>query len=191
MPLFMSRRTLRLPRIRLWLRPSAGPLAFVWALVCALAAPAVQAQMVSEAAVKAGFVFNFIKFTQWPGQREGAPIRLCAASAQPLDGQLSLLHGRSVGSRPIDVRQGTPVADWRQCDVLFLGEDDADRLPLLPPRPVSPRPASLLCRWSLPGQWSSHRQRRPVPLLARATPELARRFRPRRSERLGPLSPCS
>lgn len=148
MPLFMSRRTLRLPRIRLWLRPSAGPLAFVWALVCALAAPAVQAQMVSEAAVKAGFVFNFIKFTQWPGQREGAPIRLCAASAQPLDGQLSLLHGRSVGSRPIDVRQGTPVADWRQCDVLFLGEDDADRLPVLPPRVAR---APVLTLGDLPG----------------------------------------
>ena len=93
-----------------------------------------QAQSVSEAAVKAGFVYNFIKFTQWPVQREGMPIRLCAVSAQPLDGQLSLLQGRSVGSRVIDVRLATPAADWRQCDVLFLGEEDADRLYLLPSR---------------------------------------------------------
>lgn len=148
MPLPMPLRSPLLQRLRRKPWSRAGLLAFVCAGLWALAAPAVQAQSASEAAVKAGFVFNFIKFTQWPGQREGAPIRLCAASAQPLDGQLSLLHGRSVGSRLIDVRLGTPVADWRQCDVLFLGEDDADRLPLLPPRVAR---APVLTLGDLPG----------------------------------------
>lgn len=129
-------------------RPAPGLLAFVCALWWALAAPAAQAQTASEAAVKAGFVYNFIKFTQWPVQREGMPIRLCAVSAQPLDGQLSLLQGRSVGSRVIDVRLATPAADWRQCDVLFLGEGDADRLHQLPPRMTS---APVLTLGDLPG----------------------------------------
>lgn len=126
--------------------------AFVGALVCALGMLGVpaqaQAQVVSEAAVKAGFVYNFIKFTQWPGQREGTPIRLCAVSAQPLDGQLSFLQGRSVGSRVIDVRLAVPLSDWRQCDVLFLGEDGAERLPLLQPRLAN---APVLTLGDLPG----------------------------------------
>ena len=129
-------------------RSGAGLLACVCALLWALAAPAVQAQVASEAAVKAGFVYNFIKFTQWPGPREGTPIRLCAASAQPLDGQLSLLQGRSVGSRLIDVRLAVPATDWRQCDVLFLGEGDADRLSLLPQRVAH---APVLTLGDLPG----------------------------------------
>lgn len=148
MALFMSRRIPTLPRIRRRPWPSGGLHAFVGALVWALAAPAVQAQTASEAAVKAGFVYNFIKFTQWPGQRESAPIRLCAASAQPLDGQLSLLQGRSVGSRPIDVRLATPATDWRQCDVLFLSEDDADRLSQMAPRVAR---APVLTLGDLPG----------------------------------------
>lgn len=129
-------------------RPAAGLLALVCALLWALASPGAQAQTVSESAVKAGFVYNFIKFTQWPGQREGAPIRLCAASAQPLDGQLSLLQGRSLGSRVIYVRLATPPAEWRQCDVLFLGEGDADRLHLLSSRMAS---APVLTLGDLPG----------------------------------------
>jgi YfiR/HmsC-like len=129
-------------------RSGSGLLACVCALVWALAAPALQAQVASEAAVKAGFVYNFIKFTQWPGPREGAPIRLCAASALPLDGQLSLLQGRSVGSRLIDVRLATPPADWRLCDVLFLGEGDADRLPLMQQRVAH---APVLTLGDLPG----------------------------------------
>ncbi len=103
------------------------------ALLVSLSGPCAWAQQVSEAAVKAGFVFNFLKFTQWPGGRDGLalPIRLCAASAKPLEGQLSLLSGRMVGSRVVDVRTGVPSSDWRQCDALFLGEGEAERLATL------------------------------------------------------------
>lgn len=109
-----------------------------WALclLLGLAGPGAWAQQASEAAVKAGFVFNFIKYTQWPIGRDSAlaPIRLCTASAQPLDGQLLLLHGRTVGSRAIEVRTSVPAAEWRQCDVLYLGAEDAGRLDSLTPR---------------------------------------------------------
>jgi hypothetical protein len=113
-----------------------------------LPAATAQAQSVSEAAVKAGFVYNFIKFTQWPAVREGAPVRVCAPAAHPLDGQLIRLQGRNVGSRLIEVRTGVSPGEWRQCDVLFLGADDADRLYLLPSRPG---PAPVLTLGDLPG----------------------------------------
>ena len=120
------------------------------ALVLALAGQSAWAQQASEAAVKAGFVFNFIKFTQWPVGREGAsaPIRLCAASVRPLEGQLSLLNGRSVGSRAIEVRTSVAPGDWRQCDVLFLGDADAVRLPTLQQHLVN---APVLTLGDLPG----------------------------------------
>jgi hypothetical protein len=106
------------------------------ALLLALTGQSLRAEPASEAAVKAGFVFNFIKFTQWPDGRDGASaqIRLCAPSDQPLEGQLLLLDGRSAGGRVIEVRTGLAGGDWRQCDVLFLGEADAQRLPTLQQR---------------------------------------------------------
>lgn len=124
--------------------------AWAFGLLLCLAGPAAWAQQASEAAVKAGFVFNFIKFTQWPAGRESAtaPIRLCTASALPLDGQLLLLNGRNIGSRVIDVRTGVSPGDWRQCDVLYLGAEDAGRLDALPQRLAS---APVLTLGDVPG----------------------------------------
>ena len=111
---------------RLW-RAEALALAF------ALASPAtVSAQPAGadEATVKAGFVLNFIKFTQWPAARAtpGAPLRLCALSDTALPGALELLEGRLVSGRPIGVRRRVPPTDLRQCDAVFLGEGDAPAL---------------------------------------------------------------
>lgn len=120
------------------------------ALLLSVLGQGVWAQAASEAAVKAGFVFNFIKFTQWPASRDGAvaPIRLCAPSALPLEGQLALLGGRNVGSRVIDVRTSVAPGEWRQCDVLFLGDGDADRLSTLQPRLAN---APVLTLGDVPG----------------------------------------
>lgn len=91
------------------------------------------AQSATEHAVKAGFVFNFIKFTQWPadGNAANAPLRLCSTAPQALQGQLALLQGRTVGTRALEIVPGVVAANFRQCDVLFLAEGDAERLDAL------------------------------------------------------------
>ncbi|OOG81892.1 hypothetical protein B0E41_16440 [Hydrogenophaga sp. A37] len=91
------------------------------------------AQSVSEHAVKAGFVANFIKFTQWPGGGDAAnaPLRLCSTGSQALQGQLALLQGRAVGGRVLEIVPGAVSTHGRQCDVLFLAEGDAHRLETL------------------------------------------------------------
>lgn len=95
-------------------------------LGCLLAPRLAAAEGVSEAAVKAGFVFNFIKFTQWPNGQEGdrSPLVVCAVEQQPLEGQLALLKGRAVGLRTIDVRVQVPASEWKGCQVLFFSDAD-------------------------------------------------------------------
>ena len=74
--------------------PRFGPMRWLagglLALTACLAVGSVRAQAVSEDAVKAGFVFNFVKFTQWAGEREGdgRPLDICTPGALPLDGVL-------------------------------------------------------------------------------------------------------
>ncbi len=106
-----------------------------WRVLCTLLllggfAAGALAQSASEHAVKAGFVFNFIKFTQWPagGDAANAPLRLCSTGPQALQGQLAPLQGRVVGSRVLEIVPGAVAANVRQCDVLFLAEGDAERL---------------------------------------------------------------
>lgn len=100
-------------------------------LCCVVRAPSTWAEPVaSEEAVKAGFLFNFVKFTQWPRAREGdaGPLQVCTPGPQPLDGQFALLHGRLIGNRTLETRSHVASSDWRRCHVLFLTEGDAPRL---------------------------------------------------------------
>jgi hypothetical protein len=51
------------------------------ALAGSAAAPALASDAVSEQAVRAALVFNFIKFTEWPAAMTGEPyLRLCVAT---------------------------------------------------------------------------------------------------------------
>lgn len=99
------------------------------ALTACLAVGPVRAQAVSEEAVKAGFVFNFVKFTQWAGEREGdtRPLDICTPGALPLDGQFALLQGRLIGSRKITLRAHVAPTDWRSCQVLYLPDAETGR----------------------------------------------------------------
>lgn len=121
-----------------WTRPvvaacTRGARRMLCALLLLGAAAGGLAQPASEHAVKAGFVFNFIKFTQWPAGDEAvsAPLRLCSTGAEALQGQLAQLQGRAMGGRALEVVPGAVAAKVRQCDVLFIGEGDADRLDAL------------------------------------------------------------
>lgn len=97
---------------------------------CASGATGARAQSFSEPMVKAGFLYNFIKFAQWPQLRDGdrSPVVICTPGLQPLDGQYQALHGRSVGARTIEVRAQVPAGDWRQCQMVYFTEADTGRL---------------------------------------------------------------
>ena len=101
------------------------------ALLACLAGPGqLWAQNVSEAAVKAGFLINFVKFTQWPNAKEGdrSPLMICAVDPAPLEGQLMMLQGRAVGARSIEVRAQVPANEWKNCQVLFFSGSDTSRV---------------------------------------------------------------
>lgn len=99
-------------------------------LGCALCTAPASAQQATEPAVKAGFIYNFVRFTQWPPAHEGdvGPLQICTPGAQPLDGQFAKLQGRTVGARSIEVHTNSMASDWRVCEVLFITDADASRL---------------------------------------------------------------
>lgn len=82
-----------------------------------------------EGSVKAGFIYNFVAFTDWPeGATPNQEIRICALTGQPLAGQLALLQDRQIRARTLRVRTGTRQDEWRACQVLFVSQQDIDRL---------------------------------------------------------------
>jgi hypothetical protein len=84
-------------------------------------------------AVKSGMVYNFVKFTEWPGTgaENAAPLRVCSISSHPLDGRLDQLQDRALGNRRIVVSSRVRPADLGECQVVFLTSGDGNWGPLL------------------------------------------------------------
>ena len=93
--------------------------------------PAFAAEPTESAQVKAAFVFNFLKFVEWPKEaRSQAPrsIHLCIIGNRPLDGNLDLLAGRNLGGRVIQIiNQASPASDTL-CHIAYIADTDTSFL---------------------------------------------------------------
>lgn len=74
--------------------------------------------------VKAGFVLNFSRYTEWPQAHRGSELRICGLDRQALSGKLQLLAGRQVEGRPIRVLAPVPAGGLRDCQVLFIAASE-------------------------------------------------------------------
>jgi hypothetical protein len=106
-------------------RPFARDLVLLSATLLSLVTPA-PADTLSEDRVKAGFIYNFIKYTQWPGLvGNGNELRVCSPATQPLSGELRQLQGRPAQGQTIAVELGVRPENWKTCHVLFIPQDEA------------------------------------------------------------------
>ncbi len=101
-------------------------------------APAVQAgpdaanaSASREYRIKAAFLYNFAKFTEWPAGAFAdakAPLRLCVLGEDPFHGALAALEGRTAKNSPIvagRLSSGDPLG---QCHLLFISASEHGRL---------------------------------------------------------------
>lgn len=66
-------------------------------------------QDVSEPALKAAFLFNFAKFTEWPAAAlpAGAPIRICVTDDAVADALGGTVAGKTIDSHPLALARVT------------------------------------------------------------------------------------
>jgi hypothetical protein len=82
-----------------------------------------------EYQVKAAFLFNFLKFVEWPPAASGAPWVIGVLGHDPFGDVLDrTVQGKTVNGHGIEVRRYTRVADVRGCNVLFVGRADFARV---------------------------------------------------------------
>jgi hypothetical protein len=75
-----------------------------------------------EAQVKAGFLLNFIKFTEWPSSRLNStdPIVVCAWGRKDVDDSIKILNGEKAASHVIEVRHVATSREIQACHVLYI-----------------------------------------------------------------------
>lgn len=95
---------------------------------CAGAVSGADVDVANEPSVKAAFVLNFIKYTEWPSSAETEvhPVRICSPSVKPLNGQLASLQGKPLRRGVVEVRTRVQPRDWPGCHVLYLDAEDTD-----------------------------------------------------------------
>ncbi len=85
----------------------------------------------SEYDVKAAYIYNFAKFTEWPpgafqdGERN---IHLCVIGDDPFGHSLAAIERKSVGGRRIRVRRGLSVRNLHGCEMVFISASEKEGL---------------------------------------------------------------
>lgn len=81
---------------------------------------------VSDAAVKAAYLYNFAKFTDWPpGSLDNALI-ICVVGKNPFNDDLEkIVSGKTVAGHPIRVEYISSLDQQRRCQVLFVGQSES------------------------------------------------------------------
>jgi hypothetical protein len=75
-----------------------------------------------EQKIKAGLIYNFLKYTQWPqGSRQTTgPVVVCMLGGDTFDGHLQPMAGRTVNERTIELREVGSAADAAPCALLIV-----------------------------------------------------------------------
>lgn len=103
------------------------------AMAAVLAAGDVRAQegvRLAEQDIKAGLLYNFLRYTEWPQPAPaGASMVVCVYGRDPFGGRLASMAGRTVNQRTIEVRTVHEAAQANTCSLLFLGAEERANWP--------------------------------------------------------------
>lgn len=81
-----------------------------------------------EYQVKAAFLFNFLKFVEWPASAVDSPWVIGVLGLDPFGDVLdNTVRGKLVNGRRVEVRRYAKPSDVKGCNILFIGRADFER----------------------------------------------------------------
>ncbi len=87
-----------------------------------------------EQEIKAGLLYNFLKYTNWPSENlasESNVMSLCIFGEDPFSGYLQPMEGRSVNQRIIKIRNVNSLNALADCNMLFVNSEEESSWPKL------------------------------------------------------------
>jgi hypothetical protein len=116
------------------LRRTLGLILFgAYSLMCAQTVAEAQSQPLSESQIKAGFLFNFTKFVEWPPEAfadPGVPIVLgIVGDSSVAELLIETAAGKIVNGRAVIVQRFKEGQDPRTCHILFVGSSQERHVP--------------------------------------------------------------
>jgi len=130
-------------------------MALIVAVATALPVYAAENLQLVEQQIKAGMLYNFLKYTEWPAGRMPAPgeqVVVCLLGSDPFGGHLGPMAGRTVNQLVIGVRTLAANAEVRNCSLLVVPAAEESNWPDMQRRLVG---QSVLTVSDIPGFASS------------------------------------
>jgi hypothetical protein len=85
----------------------------------------------AEQKIKAGLLYNFLKYTQWPAAEANGAAIVCLFGGDPFDGHLKPMGGRTVNQRVIEVREVAGTDELDGCALVFVRSEKKASWPQL------------------------------------------------------------
>jgi len=86
-----------------------------------------------EYQVKAAFLYNFVKFVEWPPdafQNEKSPLTLCVFRYDPFGSALDeVIAGQTLNNRRVVVQRINKLPDLKACQLVFVSDREDKHLP--------------------------------------------------------------
>jgi len=105
----------------------------IFALVGGPLSARIQARASNEYQVKAAFLYNFVKFVDWPAEAfsdASSPLVIGIIGEDPFGGALDqAINGKSIGGRPLVVRRLKWGQDLHSCHILYISPSERKRVP--------------------------------------------------------------
>jgi hypothetical protein len=95
----------------------------VMAAIALCSAAIGRAQDVTEPSLKAAFIYNFAKFTEWPQDALSGPVpfNACVLGDEPTSDALERsVKGRQLGGRGVTVQRVAPDGPLKSCHLLYV-----------------------------------------------------------------------
>jgi hypothetical protein len=81
-----------------------------------------------EYQVKAAFLFNFLKFVEWPATTNDSPWVIGVLGHDPFGDILdNTVRGKLVNGRLVEVRRYAKAGEVKDCNILFIGRSEFER----------------------------------------------------------------
>lgn len=85
-----------------------------------------------EYRIKAAYLYQFTKFTQWPDYRfsyQDSPIKICVLGRSPFGKALNSFSSKSSQGRRLIVEHPSSLEEISNCHVVFISKSEEKRLP--------------------------------------------------------------
>lgn len=104
---------------------------FLSSFFCAGTASCDENRRPTEFEVKAAYIYNFVKFIQWPKTRsqEGSEtIHVCVVGDDPFGSSLAAIEGKTAGDRKIGIKRTASLQNIRGCEIVFISNSEEGRV---------------------------------------------------------------